>query len=102
MTVSAKVVVDLAVTLALGGDCLADLALLRSEPGLYGAAASDATVSRTFTALAADAPAATPVPPPGDDRAHRPAGPPSPRDQTPWVDLVNEGIRRLRALAIPG
>jgi Transposase DDE domain group 1 len=27
--------------------------------------------------------AATPVHPPGDDRAHRPAGPPSPRDQSP-------------------
>jgi Transposase DDE domain group 1 len=54
----AKVVLDLAVTLALGGDCLADVALLRSEPGLYGRVASDATVSRTITALAADAPAA--------------------------------------------
>ncbi len=54
----AKVVLDLAVTMALGGDCLADIALLRSEPGLYGSVASDATVSRTITALAADAPAA--------------------------------------------
>ena len=33
----AKVILDLAVTLALGGDCLADMALLRGEPGLYGA-----------------------------------------------------------------
>jgi hypothetical protein len=54
----AKVVLDLAVTLALGGDCLADMALLRSEPGLYGRVAYDATVSRTISALAADAPAA--------------------------------------------
>jgi hypothetical protein len=53
----AKVILDLAVTLALGGDCLADIALLRSEPGLYGLVASDATVSRTITALAGDAPA---------------------------------------------
>ena len=30
----AKVVLDLAVTLALGGDCLADVALLRAEPGV--------------------------------------------------------------------
>ena len=51
----AKVVTDLAVTLALGGDCLADIALLRGEPGLYGAVACDATVSRRITALAADA-----------------------------------------------
>ena len=54
----AKVVLDLAVTLALGGDCLADVALLRAEPGVYGLVASDPTVSRTITALAADAPAA--------------------------------------------
>ena len=54
----AKVVVDLAVTLALGGDCLADIAALRAEPGVFGAVASDPTVSRTITALAQDAPAA--------------------------------------------
>ena len=54
----AKVTLDLAVMLALGGDCLADIALLRGEPGVYGLVASDATVSRTIDALAADAPAA--------------------------------------------
>jgi hypothetical protein len=53
-----KVVLDLAVALALGGDCLADVAVLRAEVGLYGSVASDPTVSRTITALAADAPAA--------------------------------------------
>jgi Transposase DDE domain group 1 len=53
-----KVVLDLALTLAVGGDCLADLALLRAEPGLYGLVASDPTVSRTIDTLAADAPAA--------------------------------------------
>src|SRR3954467_14087442 len=53
-----KVVLDLALTLALGGDCLADIALLRAEPGVYGRVASDPTVSRTIDALAADAPAA--------------------------------------------
>jgi len=36
----AKVVLDLAVTLALGGDRLADVAVLRAEPGLYGPVAS--------------------------------------------------------------
>ena len=36
----AKVVLDLAVTLALGGDCLADVAVLRAEPGVYGPVAS--------------------------------------------------------------
>ncbi len=54
----AKVLLDLAVTLALGGDCLADVAVLRSEPGVYGRVASDPTVSRTIDALAADAPRA--------------------------------------------
>lgn len=53
-----KVVLDLALSLALGGDCLADVAVLRAEPGVYGLVASDPTVSRTVTALAKDAPAA--------------------------------------------
>jgi hypothetical protein len=51
----AKVLLDLAVALALGGDCLADIAVLRAEPGVYGLVASDPTVSRTIDALAADA-----------------------------------------------
>ena len=51
----AKVVLDLAVTLALGGDCLADIAVLRAEPGVFGPVASDPTVSRTVDPLAADA-----------------------------------------------
>jgi hypothetical protein len=53
-----KVVVDLAATLALGGDCLADIALIRAEPGVYGLVASDPTVSRTIARLAQDAPVA--------------------------------------------
>ena len=31
-----KILTDLAVTLALGGDCLADVAVLRSQPELAG------------------------------------------------------------------
>ena len=54
----AKVVCDLAVTLAIGGDCLADVDELRAAPGVFGPVASDPTVSRTIDALAADAPAA--------------------------------------------
>lgn len=50
----AKVITDLAVTLALGGDCLADVALLRAEPSVFGVVASDPTVSRTIDALASD------------------------------------------------
>jgi len=53
-----KVLLDLAVSLALGGDCLADVAVLRVEAGVFGSVASDPTVSRTITALAADVPAA--------------------------------------------
>jgi Transposase DDE domain group 1 len=54
----AKVVCDLALTLAVGGDCLADVAVVRAEPGVYGRVASDLTVSRTVDALAKDAPRA--------------------------------------------
>jgi hypothetical protein len=54
----AKVLLDLAVAVGLGGDCLADIAVLRAEPGVFGRVASDPTVSRTVDALAADAPAA--------------------------------------------
>ncbi len=49
-----KLVLDLAVAVALGGDCLADLALVRSQPGLFGPVASDPTVSRLIAELADD------------------------------------------------
>ena len=51
----AKILCDLAITLALGGDCLADITLLRTEPDLFGLVASDATVSRLIDTLAQDA-----------------------------------------------
>jgi hypothetical protein len=53
-----KIIADLAVTLALGGDCLADIAMLRAEPGLFGPVASDPVVSRLVAKLAKDAPRA--------------------------------------------
>ena len=53
-----KIVTDLAVALALGGDCLADVAMLRAEPGLFGPVASDPVVSRLIARLADDAPRA--------------------------------------------
>jgi hypothetical protein len=49
-----KIVRDLAAALALSGDCLADIAVLRDQPEFAGAVASDPVVSRLFTALAAD------------------------------------------------
>ncbi len=45
---------DLAIALALGGDCLADIVMLRAEPGLFGSVASDPTVSRLVDTLARD------------------------------------------------
>ncbi len=53
-----KVVCDLAVSLAVGGDCLADVGLLRATPQVFGLVASDPTVSRLLDTLAADATAA--------------------------------------------
>jgi hypothetical protein len=53
-----KIITDLAVALALGGDCLADVAMLRAQPGLFGPVASDPVVSRLVTGLAAGAPQA--------------------------------------------
>jgi DDE family transposase len=53
-----KVLLDLAVSLAIGGDCLAYLAQLRTAPEIFGPVASDPTVSRLIDTLAADAPAA--------------------------------------------
>jgi hypothetical protein len=53
-----KIVTDLAVAVALGGDLLADIGVLRAEAALFGPVASDPVVSRLITRLAADAPAA--------------------------------------------
>ncbi len=49
-----KVLLDVATAVALGGDCLADVAAVRAQPEMFGIVASDPTVSRVFTALAAD------------------------------------------------
>lgn len=51
----AKVLTDLALSLVLGGAALSDADLLRAEPDVYGLVGSEATISRTITALAADA-----------------------------------------------
>ena len=53
-----KVLLDVATAVALGGDCLADVAAVRAQPELFGPVASDPTVSRLFAALAADVDAA--------------------------------------------
>ena len=46
-----KIVADLAAVLALGGDCLADIAVLREQPHLAGPVASDPVVSRLVSTL---------------------------------------------------
>ena len=50
----AKVLLDLALTLALGGDTCSDLAVVRGEPAVFGPVASDPTASRTIARLAGD------------------------------------------------
>ena len=53
-----KIVADLAAAVALGGDCLADIAVLREQPELAGPVASDPVVSRLVSTLAGDLPRA--------------------------------------------
>jgi hypothetical protein len=47
----ARVVYNLAVAVALGGDRAADIAVLRAQPGVCGSVASDPTVSRVISDL---------------------------------------------------
>ncbi|MBT2528135.1 IS1380 family transposase [Streptomyces sp. ISL-99] len=53
-----KILLDVALAVALGGDCLADVATLRAEPGVFGPVASDPTVSRLIDTVAAAGPRA--------------------------------------------
>jgi hypothetical protein len=53
-----KIVLDLAVAVALGGDAACDIAVLRAQPGVFGLVASDPTVSRLVARLAQDVDAA--------------------------------------------
>jgi hypothetical protein len=49
-----KTLLDVNLGAALGGDCPADMAMLRAEPQAFGRVASDPTVSRLSAALASD------------------------------------------------
>lgn len=53
-----KVLLDVALAAAPGGNCLADVAMVRAEPDVFGPVASDLTVSRLIDALAAAGPKA--------------------------------------------
>src|SRR5690606_4370666 len=50
----AKILLDLATSLIVGGDCLADISMVRGRPDVFGLVASDPTVSRLIATLAAD------------------------------------------------
>jgi hypothetical protein len=52
------VLTDLAIAVALGGDCAADVAVVRAQPELFGQVASDATVSRLMATLGGEVDAA--------------------------------------------
>jgi hypothetical protein len=58
-----KVLLDVALATALGGDCLADVAMLRAEPDVFDLVASGPTVSVS----------STPLPQPGRRRSQRSA-----------------------------
>ncbi|MFI6005455.1 IS1380 family transposase [Streptomyces sp. NPDC051366] len=53
-----NILIDVALAVAVGGDCLADVAMLRAEPAVFGPVASDPTVSRLIDTLAAAGPKA--------------------------------------------
>ncbi|GAA0960522.1 IS1380 family transposase [Streptomyces rhizosphaericus] len=46
-----KILLDVVLAVALGGDCLADVGMLRAEPAVFGPVASDPTVSRLISTL---------------------------------------------------
>lgn len=50
----AKVLLDLAISLALGGEACSDIATVRAEPAVFGPVASDPTLSRVLAGLSAD------------------------------------------------
>jgi len=49
-----RVLLDVALTLADGGDCLSDLSVLRDQPALFGSVASTPTASRVIDTVDAD------------------------------------------------
>lgn len=47
-----KIALNVALAVALGGDCLAEVGMLRAEPAGFGPVVSDPTVSRLISKLA--------------------------------------------------
>lgn len=52
-----KILTDLALSLAMGGDCVSGADRLRNQPEVFGLVASDPTISRLFTTLSRVKPA---------------------------------------------
>ncbi len=52
-----KILTDLALSLATGGDCVSDVDRMRNQPEVFGRVASDPTISRLFTTLSQVKPA---------------------------------------------
>ena len=75
------VLAHLAVSLADGGDCLADVAVLRNQPELFGNVASDPTVFRVLDSMQASSGGPPPQIPrlPGQPLSRRQPGPPRDR-----------------------
>ena len=63
-----KALLDVALAVALGGDCLADVAMLRCEPAIFGPVASDPAISRLIDTS-----------PPPARKPCRPSGPHGPK-----------------------
>lgn len=100
---AAKIVTDLAITVALGGDCAADIAVLCAQPCVFGPVASDPTVSRAIDRLATAGPDALAAIRQGT-RGRPSAGVATRRDTPPgpwWLIRVHEArasSRRARWL----
>jgi hypothetical protein len=115
----AKIVTDLAITVALGGDCAADIAVLRAQPCVFDPVASDPTVSRANDPRATAGPDAlaairqaravargcgsTPGLPPGRQNSHRPGRDPGhrPLRQGRRGQNLEEDLRLPPAAGLP-
>jgi hypothetical protein len=107
-----KIIADPVVTPAPGGNCPADIAVLRAQPELAGPVASGPVLSRLIRALAADAPRALKAirraPAAAHQRARALAGDRAPGGAGSPILLKVPGRRRIcrfrlvRAMDAPG
>ena len=88
-----KILTDLAMTLALGGDCLADAAVLRARPERTRAVASDPVISLLVARAGCGCPAGA---------AGDPARPRQAARERAWDAGRGHRARRGRVVLIPG